>query len=102
MGFEKGKGLGKNKQGITTPVEAVKRKGAHSGIAFHGTERSERSLIDFPTQDVDEEETKEFKEQLSQWRKEPEVGVGHFRISPHKACSHFQHFETTLLLRTWL
>ncbi|KAL4232809.1 Tuftelin-interacting protein 11 [Mactra antiquata] len=72
MGFEVGKGLGKNKQGITTPVEAVKRKGQKAGIAFHGTERSDRSLIDFPTQDQDEQETKEFKEQLSQWKKEPE------------------------------
>lgn len=73
MGFEVGKGLGKNKQGITTPVEAVKRKGTKAGIAFHGTERSERSLIDFPVQDQDEQEEKEFKAQLSQWRKEPEV-----------------------------
>ena len=73
MGFEIGKGLGKNKQGITTPVEATKRKGAKAGIAFHGTERTERSLIDFPAQDQDEAEEKEFKEQLSQWKKEPEV-----------------------------
>jgi len=73
MGFEVGKGLGKNMQGITTPVEAVKRKAAKSGIAFHGTERSDRSLVDFPVQDNDEREEKEFKAQLSQWRKEPEV-----------------------------
>lgn len=75
MGFEVGKGLGKNKQGITTPVEAVKRKGTKAGIAFHGTERSDRSLIDFPVQDNDEIEEKEFKAQLSQWRKEPEVNL---------------------------
>ena len=73
MHFEMGKGLGKNKQGITTPVEAVKRKGTKAGVAFHGTERSERSLIDFPVQDEEEKEEKEFKEQLSQWKKEPEV-----------------------------
>ncbi|XP_052242663.1 tuftelin-interacting protein 11-like isoform X2 [Dreissena polymorpha] len=72
MGFEVGKGLGKNKQGIVIPVEAVKRKGAKAGIGLHGTERSERSLVDFPTQDKDEQEEAEFKEQLSQWRKEPE------------------------------
>lgn len=74
MGFEVGKGLGKNKQGITTPVEAVKRKGAKAGIGMFGTERSERSLIDFPVRDEEEEEEKEFKDQLSQWRKEPEQG----------------------------
>ncbi|KAH3729487.1 hypothetical protein DPMN_055459 [Dreissena polymorpha] len=73
MGFEVGKGLGKNKQGIVIPVEAVKRKGAKAGIGLHGTERSERSLVDFPTQDKDEQEEAEFKEQLSQWRKEPEA-----------------------------
>lgn len=73
MGFEVGKGLGKNKQGITTPVEAVKRKGQKAGIAFHGSERTDRSLVDFPVQDQDDQEEKEFKEQLSQWRKEPEV-----------------------------
>ncbi|WAR09127.1 TFP11-like protein [Mya arenaria] len=72
MGFEVGKGLGKNKQGITTPVEAVKRKTQKAGIAFHGTERSERSLIDFPAEDLEAKEEAEFKEQLSQWRKEPE------------------------------
>lgn len=72
MGFEVGKGLGKNKQGITTPVEAVKRKGAKAGIAFHGTERTDRSIMDFPVKDQDEAEEKEFREQLSQWKKEPE------------------------------
>jgi len=77
MGFEVGKGLGKNKQGITTPVEAVKRKGAKAGIAFHGTERSERSLVDFPAEDQDAKEEADFREQLSQWRKEPEVRTWH-------------------------
>ena len=77
MGFEVGKGLGKNKQGITTPVEAVKRKGKAT-IGYYGPERSERSLKDFPVQDKDEEEEKEFQEQLSQWKKEPaKVIVNH-------------------------
>ena len=74
MGFEMGKGLGKNKQGITTPVEAVKRKGKAT-IGYYGPERTERSLKDFPVQDKDEEEEKEFQEQMSQWRKEPKVDV---------------------------
>lgn len=73
MGFEVGKGLGKNKQGITTPVEAVKRKGKAT-IGYYGPERTERSLKDFPVQDKDEEEAKEFQEQLSQWKKEPKQG----------------------------
>ncbi|ROT76335.1 Tuftelin-interacting protein 11, partial [Penaeus vannamei] len=47
MGFEEGKGLGKNLQGIATPVEANKRKGK-GAIGFYGSERSERSLKDFP------------------------------------------------------
>ena len=69
-----GKGLGKNKQGITTPVEAVKRKGKAT-IGYYGSERTERSLKDFPVQDQEEEETKEFQEQMSQWKKEPKVRI---------------------------
>ena len=68
MGHVAGKGLGKNLQGISTPVEAVLRKGKGS-IGFHGTERSERSLQDFPVQpDSDEEETAEFQRQLQGWK----------------------------------
>ena len=83
MGFEMGKGLGKNKQGITTPVEAVKRKGKAT-IGYYGPERTERSLKDFPVQDKDEEEEKEFQEQMSQWRKEPKVksAVSQENLSP--------------------
>lgn len=68
MGFEEGKGLGKNLQGIATPVEANKRKGK-GAIGFYGSERSERSLKDFPVHDSDEEEKEKFKEQLQQWKK---------------------------------
>ncbi|XP_005104240.1 tuftelin-interacting protein 11 [Aplysia californica] len=73
MGHKPGEGLGKKGQGITTPVEAVKRKG-HAAIGYYGKERSERSLKDFPVKDEEEEEEKEFKKQLSQWRKQPVEG----------------------------
>ncbi|XP_076047083.1 septin interacting protein 1 [Oratosquilla oratoria] len=68
MGYEEGKGLGKNLQGISTPVEASKRKGK-GAIGFYGSERNERSLKDFPVNDLDEEEKQKFKEQLQQWKK---------------------------------
>lgn len=68
MGFEEGKGLGKNLQGISTPVEANKRKGK-GAIGYYGSERSERSLKDFPTHDSDEEEKEKFKDLLQQWKK---------------------------------
>lgn len=68
MGYEEGKGLGKNLQGIATPVEAQKRKGK-GAIGFYGAERTERSLKDFPVNDSDEEEKTKFEEQLQQWKK---------------------------------
>ncbi|XP_013412007.1 tuftelin-interacting protein 11 isoform X2 [Lingula anatina] len=69
MGYVPGKGLGKNLQGISTPVTAKKRDGK-AAIGFYGSERTERSLQDFPAQvDSEEEEEKEFRQQLHQWRK---------------------------------
>lgn len=68
MGFEEGKGLGKNLQGISTPVEANKRKGK-GAIGYYGSERSERSLKDFPVNDSDEEDKEKFKDLLQQWKK---------------------------------
>lgn len=69
MGYIHGKGLGKNQQGISTPVEAAKRKGK-AAIGYYGTERTERSLRDYPLKpDMEEQEDKEFRQQLHQWRK---------------------------------
>ena len=69
MGYKEGAGIGKTLQGISTPVEAKLRKG-RAAIGFYGTERTERSLNDFPTKpDSDEEEEKQFKEKLQQWKK---------------------------------
>ncbi len=73
MGHVAGKGLGKNLQGISTPVEAVKRKGK-GAISYYGTERSDRSLKDYPVKrDSEEEEEEQYKQQLQQWKK---GGVG--------------------------
>ena len=69
MGYKAGQGLGKNHQGITTPVEAFKRKGK-AAIGAYGSERTERSLKDYPVKpDSDEEEQAEFEEKLHQWKK---------------------------------
>ena len=72
MGFEVGRGLGRNKQGITTPVEAVLRKGK-AAVGAYGSERSERSLADYPVHDEEEIEEKKFKQELNQWKRQPEV-----------------------------
>ncbi|KAA0186866.1 hypothetical protein HAZT_HAZT001077 [Hyalella azteca] len=68
MGYKEGMGLGKNLQGISTPVEANKRKGK-GAIGFYGSERSERSIKDYPVHDSDEEDKKKFEEELHHWRK---------------------------------
>ena len=69
MGHVKGKGLGKNLQGISTPVEAMKRKGK-GAVGYHGTERTERSLQDFPVKKGSDEEAEEkFQAEVAQWKK---------------------------------
>ena len=68
-GHVAGKGLGKSLQGISTPVEAFKRKGK-AALGFYGTERTERSKQDFPVkQDEEEKEAEEFRAQMQQWKK---------------------------------
>lgn len=74
MGYESGKGLGKNKQGITQPVEAKLRKG-RAAVGAYGSERTQRSLQDYPVYDSEEEEDKQFKNQLHQWKKKSEGPV---------------------------
>ncbi|KAF3850889.1 hypothetical protein F7725_012661 [Dissostichus mawsoni] len=75
MGYQPGKGLGKNAQGIINPIEAKLRKGK-GAVGAYGNERTKQSLQDFPTVDSEEEEEKEFQKELGQWRKDPAGSVG--------------------------
>ena len=69
MGFQPGKGLGKNLQGRTNIVEAYLRKGKGAiGAYGHEGGRPKKKV------DSDEEEEKDFKEKLSQWRSGSAVG----------------------------
>lgn len=69
MGYEPGKGLGKDLQGISNPVQAAVRKG-RGAIGAYGPE-VHSSVDDKPKRriDEDEKEAQEFKEKLHQWRK---------------------------------
>ena len=56
-----------------------KKRVGKGAVGFYGTERTERSLKDFPVQpDSEEEEEIEFREQLHQWKK-GEVWINDFR-----------------------
>ncbi|XP_012225804.1 tuftelin-interacting protein 11 [Linepithema humile] len=66
MGFEPGKGLGKQLQGISAPVEAHLRKG-RGAIGAYGPEKVPK--IPEKKKDDEKEEAKESKTKVSQWRK---------------------------------
>ncbi|CAC5379629.1 TFIP11 [Mytilus coruscus] len=110
MGYEQGKGLGKTHQGITTPVEAKLRKG-RAAVGAYGTERTERSLKDFPVYDSEEEEEKQFKNELHQWKKKSEhfkkalelmnrAVSGHFQPGVKENIAYFTHTERRQMLDT--
>ena len=69
MGFQPGKGLGKNLQGRNTIVEAYLRKGK-GAIGAYGHEGGRPK----GKKDSDEEEEKEYKEKLNQWKTGTAVG----------------------------
>lgn len=72
MGYEPGKGLGKELQGINAPVQAFLRKG-RGAIGAYGPEKAARIADQKQSSnkkklDDDEKEALEFKEKMSQWR----------------------------------
>lgn len=76
MGYEPGRGLGKALQGISQPVQAHLRKG-RGAIGAYGPEKGQSIGDDKGkpakkkvVRDEDEIEEQEFREKLSQWRKD--------------------------------
>lgn len=70
MGYEPGKGLGKDLQGISQPVQAHVRKG-RGAIGAYGPETAASVGGQVKALKIDEDvkEAKEFKEQLNKWKK---------------------------------
>uniref|UniRef100_A0A1B6D3D3 G-patch domain-containing protein n=4 Tax=Clastoptera arizonana TaxID=38151 RepID=A0A1B6D3D3_9HEMI len=66
MGFQPGKGLGKDLQGIQAPIEATLRKG-RGAIGAYGPEKNQK-VADLPKKDKKDEDKDSDK--ISQWRKE--------------------------------
>ena len=85
MGWEKGKGLGKNAQGINKPVEAFVRKGK-GALGFYGSERVEPVAPSVKPSKTKEKVTETTQQKLGQWKKAP--GVRLLLFFP----SHFQPF----------
>lgn len=67
MGYEPGKGLGKQLQGISAPVEASLRKG-RGAIGAYGPEKKQK-LADIKTKIEDDDKKKSSKGKSLHWRK---------------------------------
>ena len=52
---------------------------------FYGTERTERSLIDYPVKDEDADDDAKFKEELSRWKR-TDTGEG-WKLTKWRPCS---------------
>ncbi|KAK6619473.1 hypothetical protein RUM43_012230 [Polyplax serrata] len=68
MGYEPGKGLGKELQGISAPIEAKLRKG-RGAIGAYGPEVAQKIAELHP----DDADKKEVTQKLSRWRKDDET-----------------------------
>ncbi|EFX79488.1 hypothetical protein DAPPUDRAFT_304466 [Daphnia pulex] len=66
MGYQPGKGLGKELQGRSQPVEAQVRKG-RGAVGMYGAEHKNEPA---KKQASDDEEEKEYKKNLAHWRKD--------------------------------
>lgn len=72
MGFQPGKGLGKNLQGIQAPIEAQLRKG-RGAIGAYGPEKAAK-IAELKTDKSKKGKDGEVEGRVSQWRKEGEEG----------------------------
>ena len=68
MGYEAGKGLGKEGQGRTTIIEAALRKG-RGAVGAYGKESNRPSKTRIKGSDDEVEDEVEFQEKLHQWKK---------------------------------